>query len=389
MKHFTTLLLIFSHSFTVFATEGINFEKKLTWTEIKAKAKKEKKMIFFDAYTSWCGPCQYLETSIYTNRGVASYYNSNFINAKFDMEKGEGIKLAKEFNIMAYPTLLFFSPEGVLLHKIIGAMEAPAFINLGKDARNPAKQFYTLQQKVVDKQASRELFLTWLKMAEDIDDISLGDIAASWLSGQSDLLATVEIANASMLYAKVTEQQLSYLYKEKKKIQLLLKWSTDEINTTLYQKLFNLAVKSVDNGNLSTTGFSNMISKFEPTKGSYALKELQFFTALKIDSDQAKAINWLITGLKANQKNSLKESAILLFNYIAEFDEPALSELKSSLTAYKFTSADKGNECWLYLMQIVTGLQLQDYTNLQELAAKAYKQGGLTKQYKDFVRGLY
>lgn len=389
MKHFTTLLLIFSHSFTVFATEGINFEKKLTWTEIKAKAKKEKKMIFFDAYTSWCGPCQYLETSIYTNRGVASYYNSNFINAKFDMEKGEGIKLAKEFNIMAYPTLLFFSPEGVLLHKIIGAMEAPAFINLGKDARNPAKQFYTLQQKVVDKQASRELFLTWLKMAEDIDDISLGDIAASWLSGQSDLLATVEIANASMLYAKVTEQQLSYLYKEKKKIQLLLKWSTDEINTTLYQKLFNLAVKSVDNGNPSTTGFSNMISKFEPTKGSYALKELQFFTALKIDSDQAKAINWLITGLKANQKNSLKESAILLFNYIAEFDEPALSELKSSLTAYKFTSADKGNECWLYLMQIVTGLQLQDYTNLQELAAKAYKQGGLTKQYKDFVRGLY
>lgn len=389
MKHFTTLLLIFSHSFTVLATEGINFEKKLTWTEIKAKAKKEKKMIFFDAYTSWCGPCQYLETSIYTNRGVASYYNSNFINAKFDMEKGEGIKLAKEFNIMAYPTLLFFSPEGVLLHKIIGAMEAPAFINLGKDARNPAKQFYTLQQKVVDKQASRELFLTWLKMAEDIDDISLGDIAASWLSGQSDLLATVEIANASMLYAKVTEQQLSYLYKEKKKIQLLLKWSTDEINTTLYQKLFNLAVKSVDNGNPSTTGFSNMISKFEPTKGSYALKELQFFTALKIDSDQAKAINWLITGLKANQKNSLKESAILLFNYIAEFDEPALSELKSSLTAYKFTSADKGNECWLYLMQIVTGLQLQDYTNLQELAAKAYKQGGLTKQYKDFVRGLY
>ena len=389
MKHFTTLLLIFSHSFTVLATEGINFEKKMTWAEIKAKAKKEQKMIFFDAYTSWCGPCQYLETSIYTNRGVASYYNSNFINAKFDMEKGEGIKLAKEFNIMAYPTLLFFSPDGVLLHKIIGAMEAPAFINLGKDARNPAKQFYTLQQKVVDKQASRELFLTWLKMAEDIDDISLGDIAASWLSGQSDLLATVEIANASMLYAKVTEQQLSYLYKEKKKIQLLLKWSTDEINTTLYQKLFNLAVKSVDNGNPSTTGFSNMISKFEPTKGSYALKELQFFTALKIDSDQAKAINWLITGLKANQKNSLKESAILLFNYIAEFDEPALSELKSSLTAYKFTSADKGNECWLYLMQIVTGLQLQDYTNLQELAAKAYKQGGLTKQYKDFVRGLY
>ena len=389
MKRFTSLLLTISLSFTVLASEGINFEKKLTWAEIKAKAKKEQKIIFFDAYTSWCSPCQYLETSIYTNRVVASYYNSNFINVKFDMEKGEGIKLAKEFNILAYPTLLFFSPEGNLLHKNIGAMEAPAFINLGKDARNPAKQFYTLQQKVVDKQASKELFFKWLKMAEDIDDVSRGDIAAGWLSVQTNLLATVELANATMLYANVNEEQLTYLYKEKKKIQLLLKWSTDEINTSLYQKLFSLATKSFDKGNPSTTGFSNMINKFEPTRLSYALKELHFFTALKIDSNQEKAINLLIAGLKANQRVSLKESALLLFNYVAEFDEPALSKLKTTLKAYRFNTADKGNECWLYLMQIVTGLQLQDYTSLQELASKAYKHGGLTQLYKDYVRGMY
>lgn len=389
MKHFTTLLLFMSLYFTALATEGINFEKKLTWAEIKDKAKKEQKMIFFDAFTSWCGPCQYLEKSIYTNRGVASYYNSNFINAKFDMEQGEGINLAKEFNIMAYPTLLFFSPEGNLLHKNIGAMEAPAFINLGKDARNPAKQFYTLQQKVVDKIASPALFLTWLKMAEEIDDFSRGDIAAGWLSIQPDILATVELAKATMLYATVNEKQLSYLYKEKKKIQLWLKWSTDEINTSIYQKLFKLAARSFDKGSPSTTVFSNMISKFEPMKLTYALKELQFFTALKIDNDQQKAMNLLIAGLKDNQRVTLKESAILLFTYVTEFEEPALSKLRATLTAYKFASADKGNECWLYLMQIITGLQLQDYTNLQDLAEKAYKQGGLTQLYKDFVKGMY
>ena len=389
MKHFTTLLLIISCSCTAFATNGINFEKKLTWNEIKAKAKKEKKMIFFDAYTSWCGPCQYLETSIYTNRGVASYYNSNFINAKFDMEKGEGINLAKEFNIMAYPTLLFFSSEGKLLHKNVGAMEAPAFINLGKDALNPSKQFYTLQQKVVDKQVSKELFLTWLKMAEEIDEIRRADIAAGWLSVQPDLLATAELAKATMQYANVNEKQLSYLYKEKKKIQLLLKWSTDEINTSIYEKLFILAAKSFDKGNPFTTGFSNTINKFEPARLSYALKELQFFTALKSDNDQEKAMNLLITGMKENQRATLKESAILLFNYVAEFDQLALTKLQSSLSAYRFTATDKGNECWLYLMQIVTGLQLQDYTNLQELASKAYKHGGLTKLYKDFVRGIF
>ncbi len=389
MNHFTTLLLIISHSFTALATEGINFEKNMTWAEIKAKAQKEQRMIFFDAYTSWCGPCQYLETSIYTNRLVASYYNSNFINVKFDMEQGEGIKLANEFNIMAYPTLLFFSTEGKLLHKNIGAMEAPDFITLGKDARNPAKQFFTLQQKVVDKQAPKELFFKWLKMAEDIDDISRGNIAAGWLSVQPDLLATAELAKATMLYANVNEKQLTYLYKEKKKIQQLLKWDTDKTTTALYQKLFRLAVKSFDKSNPSTSEFSNMINKFEPTKLSYALKELQFFTALKLDGDQEKAMNLLITGLKANQKFSLKEAAILLFNYVAEFDEPALSKLKTSLTAYRFTSADKGKECWLYLMQVEVNLTLQDYTNLQTLASKAYKHGGLTQQYKDYVKGLF
>jgi len=137
MRQITTLLLFITLAFTAKAADGIQFEKNQTWTEIKAKALKERKMIFFDAYTSWCGPCKYLESDIYTEQSVASYFNSNFINVKFDMEKGEGIQLAGEFNIMAYPTLLFFSPEGKLVHKTVGAMEAPEFITLGKDARDP------------------------------------------------------------------------------------------------------------------------------------------------------------------------------------------------------------------------------------------------------------
>jgi len=247
MKKITTLLLIFSIAVTAQAADGIKFEKNLSWADIKAKAQKEHKMIFFDAYASWCGPCKYLESDVYTAPTVASYFNSNYINVKFDMEKGEGIQLATEFGIMAYPTLLFFSPEGKLVHKTVGAMDAPEFISLGKDARDPAKQFYTLQQTVQDKQATKERFFTWLKMAEDIDDAGRGAAAASWLSAQKDLLATAELANATMLYAEVDEAQLTYLYKEKKKIQSLLKWDADKTAASLYQKLFSLAFKSYGN----------------------------------------------------------------------------------------------------------------------------------------------
>ena len=74
----------------------ISFEER-TWAEIKAKAAKEKKAIFLDAYTSWCGPCKKIAKEVFTKNEVADYYNTNFVNASFDMEKGEGPKLAKQF----------------------------------------------------------------------------------------------------------------------------------------------------------------------------------------------------------------------------------------------------------------------------------------------------
>jgi uncharacterized protein YyaL (SSP411 family) len=59
------------------------------------KAKKENKLIFVDAYASWCGPCKLMVKNIFPLKTVGDYYNSHFINAKIDMEKGEGIELAK------------------------------------------------------------------------------------------------------------------------------------------------------------------------------------------------------------------------------------------------------------------------------------------------------
>jgi thiol-disulfide isomerase/thioredoxin len=38
----------------------IAFENNHTLDMLKAKAKKEKKLIFIDAYTTWCGPCKWI-----------------------------------------------------------------------------------------------------------------------------------------------------------------------------------------------------------------------------------------------------------------------------------------------------------------------------------------
>ncbi|MCF8411653.1 MAG: thioredoxin family protein, partial [Crocinitomicaceae bacterium] len=59
--------------FKLVAQTEINFEKNTTIQALKAKAKKEKKLIFIDAYTTWCGPCKWISANIFTNKEVADY----------------------------------------------------------------------------------------------------------------------------------------------------------------------------------------------------------------------------------------------------------------------------------------------------------------------------
>ena len=52
------LFLLVMLSLSAFAAEGdgVKFFEG-SFRQALAKAKKEKKLIMFDAYTSWCGPC--------------------------------------------------------------------------------------------------------------------------------------------------------------------------------------------------------------------------------------------------------------------------------------------------------------------------------------------
>lgn len=112
-----------------------------SFKELKEKALKENKLIFIDAYTTWCGPCKWMAKTVFTNDTVADYFNANFVNAKIDMEKGEGIELAKQYEVMCYPNLLFIDGNGNLQHRLGGAISASEFIALAKTAQDKEKNF--------------------------------------------------------------------------------------------------------------------------------------------------------------------------------------------------------------------------------------------------------
>ena len=114
-----SLFLAFS-SLVSFAQSGIKFEED-AWALVVAKAKEENKLIFLDAYTSWCGPCKLLQTRVFPDPALGKYFGENFLSTKIDMEKGEGPSIAKKYNVRAYPTLLFIDPDTQkVVHKVLG-----------------------------------------------------------------------------------------------------------------------------------------------------------------------------------------------------------------------------------------------------------------------------
>lgn len=127
------LLMVLAGMGLLVSAQGITFEHG-TWKDALARAKKEKKMIFVDFYTSWCGPCKDMSQNIMTKPEAGELYNREFVNFKQDAEKGEGPGLAKQYRVTAYPTFIFVDHRGDLIYKFLGRRELDGFLAEGQKA---------------------------------------------------------------------------------------------------------------------------------------------------------------------------------------------------------------------------------------------------------------
>lgn len=305
-----TAILSFLFLAAIAFAQGIKFEEG-NFKSILAKAKKENKLVFIDAYAVWCGPCKLMVKNIFPLKPVGDYYNANFVNAKIDMEKGEGIDLAKKYNVKVFPTYLFINGDGEEVHRTIGYVEEKDFIQFAMDAGDPNKRLTALKQKFEKGEKNPEFLLNLANLTIYNDTDFSNKVIERYFAGKPELNRD----NLGLLFQamKSTEGAPYRIFTERKADILKMlpeqQYASMDKNVkvnTVMAKAYNATTKKLDEAYFlaETQKFmtkdeaENLLKR---VKASRALKDKDFATYEKITIE----LNKDTSALSADQLNSL------------------------------------------------------------------------------------
>ena len=311
MKKILTAFLIVL-SVLSFAQEGIKFETS-DFKTILAKAKKENKLIFLDAYTTWCGPCKLMAKNIFTLKSVGDHYNANFVNAKIDMEKGEGIDIAKKYDVKVFPTYLFIDGNGELVHRTVGYVPEKEFIQFAKDASDPSKRVAALKERFEKGEKDPEFLKNLVNLTAFTETDYAGKVFEQYITAKANTPLAADDMQMLFMTLKNSESPAYKIFKEKKAD--LLKFmpeksyeATDKslkINTVI-KKAYNEESKTYDE-NKFIEGTKDFLTKDEAVKylskikAGKALKDKDIATYEKLTLETYKDY----TNFNSNELNSI------------------------------------------------------------------------------------
>lgn len=340
-RFFKIFFFLFSACF--FAQDGIKFEND-TFQNILNKAKKENKLVFMDAYASWCGPCKLLERNVFPVKEVGDYYNANFINSRFDMEKGEGRDIARKYGINSFPSLLFLNGNGEVVFKGLGYMEVSDFISMGKDVLDPENKLEKRIEKFHAGENNPEFLMKLMKDTSQNDFVFAQKVSERYFKAIEKNELTKDDVGILLYFTKSTDDENFKIF-EKRKPELLKIIPENVLNdfekqlrlTTIIQKSIDYTNVKIDNNYLVTEAtkvigdkdakilssklrmdfyFNNKdFSEYEKAAVEYyevpadfSAEELNkiswdFFLYVSNPSSLQKAVDWSLEAIKKQEDN--------------------------------------------------------------------------------------
>ncbi|HWA33730.1 MAG TPA: DUF255 domain-containing protein [Cyclobacteriaceae bacterium] len=121
--------------------------KWMSFEEAVEKSKTEKRKIFIDVYTDWCGWCKVMDKNTFSESHVAEILNNDFYPVKLNAEQREDIvfkgntfkfvpygnggshqfAMALLNNQLSYPTVVFLDEEFAMIQPLPGYQKPEEF----------------------------------------------------------------------------------------------------------------------------------------------------------------------------------------------------------------------------------------------------------------------
>lgn len=215
--------------------KGVQFQHELSWQQVQAKAKAEHKYIFMDCFTTWCGPCKFMTAQIFPQESVGDVLNKDFISIKVQLDTTandneqvkswykDGHDIAEQYKVRAYPTYLFFDPNGKLVHLAVGSSPAEDFIVKVKNAMNPETQYYSLMEKYKSGEKDSAFLRKVLLAAQGAYDMDNGkDILTAYLKTQPDLYTKANLEFIRDFTLSTKDKGFAILYNDAAKVNAVL-----------------------------------------------------------------------------------------------------------------------------------------------------------------------
>ncbi len=116
----------------IFAIESEVKFQHMSWKDALDKGKAEHKPVYIDAYAPWCGPCNLMAMTTFTDSAVAAYMNDKFILVKVNTDTEEGEEFSAAYGVEFLPTSFFFDENGDQKIKESGFKDSESFLSLAK-----------------------------------------------------------------------------------------------------------------------------------------------------------------------------------------------------------------------------------------------------------------
>ncbi|MEP7195293.1 MAG: DUF255 domain-containing protein [Saprospiraceae bacterium] len=370
MKLFTTF--IYSFSFFAFVTvagaqektEGINFFHG-TFKEALDLAKSQDKLIFMDAFTSWCGPCKRMSAYTFPDPKVGEYYNTNFINIKVDMEKEEGPALAKTYSVGSYPTLLYIDGDGKVIFRTAGMRGADEFILLGMDVMKKIDKSGNYELLYNEGKRDPETILAYIKSLNAAGKPSI-KIANDYLATQKDLGTNI---NMEIIYeaTKDADSKIFDYFIQNKEAYIKLK-SLLVFDAKVYQACMRTFQKSLEFRNEELLNLAQEKMKFHSSKmKEFKLNtDMEFYARTNNPEKYIKACKKFTSTLVKNDATRLTQSAQMSIDFFRTNKSIVKLAEKNAAEAVKI----EGNPNQLLLYATILKLN-GNYKLSREIAIKA------------------